>query len=397
MKQISIILSIVSLFVSCRNTKKNDSGEEYIRMRESYYAPIEDYKGSHIRIFRYWKEMEGNDYLFGKPTYEQSEEWMRLCRVANPVYEIDVRELVGYESINQFVTVQDFYGLWYNRGDSLKLNDDLTLWRLEQYDTVSHSPNSEYERFSILKERIDRLTEFEPQFQVDLNLLSGFEEDLKAFYNRVLLNELIGNTDDKIGQALRKENEAWLCYHAAVDSSFRIIDGNPEGMVGSAWSMSISGILSDNDDIRSCSLEDLYYALVDNSDMATLDHHAFVSEKKVMTEYQRFMNSFEEDEAYYPVLERRNALSYEMEKWTKWMDTRAIVSDILEGKCKEAYDNSTNNVRRMKFIMLKNRYAGYGIISNDIYGCLMPYSINDDELEEPSFDERWKAMLDSLR
>jgi hypothetical protein len=42
--------------------------------------------------------------------------------------------------------------------------------------------------------------------------------------------------------------------------------------------------------------------------------------------------------------------------------------------------------------MLKNRYAGYGIISNDIYSCLMPYSINDDELDGPSFDERWDSL-----
>lgn len=393
MKQISIILSIVSLFVSCRNTKKNDSGEEYIRMRESYYAPIEDYKGSHIRIFRYWKEMEGNDYLFGKPTYEQSEEWMRLCRVANPVYEIDVRELVGYESINQFVTVQDFYGLWYNRGDSLKLNDDLTLWRLEQYDTVSHSPNSEYERFSILKERIDRLTEFEPQFQVDMNIRASFRADLQEFYDRVLLQEVEKHIEDSVAADLIRENEAWLNYHAAIDSAFRVIDGNPNSWEGSAWSMSISGIREDDALIREFSLSDFYYTLTDGPEKFDMERHVNLTEQKVLNEYKRFIDSFVEDEAYYPVPKRMEALSFEIEAWKNWMYARNSVSSLLSGQFKEIYDNATNNVRRMKYIMLKNRYNGYGVTSNEVYELLIPYTVSDEELDGPSFDEKWNHLL----
>ncbi|MBR5660638.1 MAG: hypothetical protein IKW99_03720 [Bacteroidales bacterium] len=362
-------------------------------MRESYYAQIEDYKGSYIRTFRYWKEMEGNDYLFGKPTYEQSKEWIRFCRVANPAYEINVKQLVGYESINQFVTVQDFYGLWYNRGDSLKFNDDLTLWRLEQYDTVSHSPNSEYERFSILKERINSLTEFDSLFQVDLNFWASFKADLQEFYDRVLLRETIGQSDDEVAIAFKKENDAWLNYHVQVDSAFRIIDGNPEGMVGSAWSMAISGIREDDALIRESSLNDFYFTLTDGPEKYDLERHVEVSEKKVLNEYKRFMDSFVEDEAYYPVPERKEALSLEMKAWNEWMVARNSVSSLLYGQYKEAYDNATNNVRRIKYIMLKNRYSGYGVTSNDVYELLIPYTVSDEELDGPSFDEKWNHLL----
>ena len=81
-----------------------------------------------------------------------------------------------------------------------------------------------------------------------------------------------------------------------------------------------------------------------------------------------------------------------MDEWKKWMKYRGVVSSQLHGLCKEAYDNSTNNIRRYKLIMLKNRYEGYGITSGDVMECLLPYTASDEELDGPSFDEKWKAL-----
>ena len=391
MKQLFIILSIVCLTVGCRSAKrsidaKNASSESL------YYEQIEDstvLNGStEVRIFHYWREIEEGDYLFGPPTDEQIKEWKYLFD-HNDTEEPCSANLIGYASINQYVTVQDFYGLWYYQGDSFSHNDDLTLWRLDQYDTVSHSPYLEYERFSILKERIDSLTGFDPQFQVDLNFWASFKADLQEFYDRVLLREAIRQSYDEVVKALKKENDAWLIYHAQVDSTFRIIDGNPEGMVGSAWSMAISGIREDDALIRESSLNDFYFTQTDGPDNHSLERHVNVTEQKVLNEYKRFMDSFVEDEAYYPVPERKEALSLEMKAWNDWMVARKSVSSLLSGQYKEAYDNATNNVRRMKYIMLKNRYSGYGVTSNDVYELLIPYTVSDEELDGPSFDEKW--------
>ena len=81
-----------------------------------------------------------------------------------------------------------------------------------------------------------------------------------------------------------------------------------------------------------------------------------------------------------------------MNAWKKWMERRATVSSLLAGLCKEVYDNSTNNVRRHKYIMLKNRYQGYGLTSQDVMECLIPYTASDEELDGPSFNERWKVL-----
>ena len=391
MKQFLIILSILCLTVGCRNAKRAiDADNE--NLESIYYEQLEEstvLNGSkEARIFHYWRDIEQGNYLFGAPTDEQISEWKNYFDHDDTEEQYSVN-LIGYASINQYVTVQDLYGLWYYQGDSLSHNDDITLWRLDQYDAVHHSPNSEYERFAIFKERIDSLTEFDPQFQVDLNFWASFKADLQEFYDRVLLRETIGKGDDEVVKALEKENEAWLNYHAQVDSTFRIIDGNPEGMVGSAWSMAISGIREDDALIRESSLNDFYFTLTDGQDNYSHEKHVEVSEQKVLNEYKRFMDSFVEDEAYYPVLERKEALSLEMKAWNEWMVARNSVSSLLSGQYKEAYDNATNNVRRMKYIMLKNRYSGYGVTSKDVYELLIPYTVSDEELDGPSFDEKW--------
>ena len=105
------------------------------------------------------------------------------------------------------------------------------------------------------------------------------------------------------------------------------------------------------------------------------------------------MDSFVEDEAYYPVPKRMEALSFEIEAWKNWMYARNSVSSLLSGQFKEIYDNATNNVRRMKYIMLKNRYNGYGVTSNEVYELLIPYTVSDEELDGPSFDEKWNHLL----
>ncbi len=388
-------LTIIILSTSCGDyfrTKANNN--QLIKHQGNDMSDNDTYiqKFKTISLPHYWKDIDPDNYLFAPPTNNNVEEWKRLCEEKNPIVEsLDSSNLIGYSSINQYISVQDFYELWYY-GESLKHNDNLTLWRLEQYDTVSISPNSEYERFTILKERIRSLCDFEPQFQMDMNLRSGFEADLQEFYDRILLRETIKHSDDQFVNALKRENDAWLTYHTQVDSAFRIIDGNPEGMVGSAWSMAISGIIQDDALIRESSLNDFYFTLTDGPEQYELERHTNVSEQKVWNEYNRFMDSFVKDEANYSILKRKEALSLEMNSWKEWMDARKSVSSLLSGQFKEAYDNATNNVRRMKYIMLKNRYSGYGVISDDIYELQIPYDSPDEMIDGPSFDERWNKL-----
>ena len=357
-----------------------------------------------VHVFHYWRLNEKIDYLFDIPTDEQIASWTQLCEESNqydPEHNTGVPD--SFLNMNQYVTIYDFAELWY-RDNSYIDNLDLTLWRLAQYDYESiYSPDSEFDRFFYLKNSIQGLCLFDAQFQFELNLKAGLEADFQKIYNRVLVREAIRHSSIDIAKALEDEEIAWQSYHAELDSTFRIIDGTPNAFVGSAWPMAISGIAHDDAKMREESLADFYFALTDSLDYEirhkksvigeyNLVKHSTIQEERVIKEYRLFMDSLEEDDLYYPVPERRKALERDMDAWNKWMKSRATVSSLLRGLCKEVYDNSTNNARRHKFIMLKNRYQGYGLTSGDVLSCLMPYDVSDDEIDGPSFDEKWKRL-----
>ena len=357
-----------------------------------------------VHVFHYWRDIEKGDYLFDVPTDEQISSWKKNCEESN---HYDSEQNTGvpwyYLNMNQYVTIYDFAGLWY-RDDSYIDNLDLTLWRLAQYDYDSrYSPDSEYDRFYYLKNVIQGLCLFDAQFQFELNLNAGLEADFQEFYDKVLVREAIRHSSTDIAKALEEEETTWQSYHAELDSTFRKIDGTPNAFVGSAWPMAISGIAYDDALMREESLADFYFALTDSLDYKIrhkksvigeydLVKHSTIQEERVLKEYRLFMDSLEEDDIYYPVPERKKALEREMNAWKEWMKSRAKVSSLLTGLCKEVYDNSTNNVRRHKYIMLKNRYQGYGLTSQDVMECLIPYSASDEELDGPSFNERWKVL-----
>ena len=405
----SIVLIFLVLFATdCgrrQSTKSSNNSEQF--NNELFYKHTDTTNNAwndSVRVFHYWRDIENGDYLFDAPTDEQVSSWKKLCEER---IHYDSEQNTGvpgyYLNMNQYVSIYDFVELWYSDNSYID-NIDLTLWRLAQYDyDSSYSPDSEYDRFYYLKNAIQGLCLFDAQFQFELNLKAGLDADFQEFYDKVLVREALRHSSNDIAKALEDEETAWQSYHAELDSTFRIIDGTPNAFVGSAWPMAISGIAYDDAQMREESLADFYFALTDSLDYKIrhkksvigeydLVKHSTIQDERVLKEYRLFMDSLEEDDLYYPIPERRKALERDMNAWKKWMERRATVSSLLAGLCKEVYDNSTNNVRRHKYIMLKNRYQGYGLTSQDVMECLIPYIASDDDLNGASFDERWKRL-----
>ncbi len=390
-----------------RTTKSSNRDEEMSNYEQLFYKHTDLTRNAWndtVHVFHYWRDIEKSDYLFDVPTDEQISSWKRLCEEKNQYESEQNTGVPGYYlNMNQYVSIYDFAELWYSDNSYID-NIDLTLWRLAQYDyNSSYSPDSEYDRFYYLKNAIQGLCLFEAPFQFELNLKAGLEADFQEFYDKVLVREAIRHSSNDIAKALEDEETAWQSYHAELDSTFRIIDGTPNAFVGSAWPMAISGIAYDDALMREESLADFYFALTDSLDYKLrhkksvigeydLVKRSTIQDERVLKEYRLFMDSLEEDDLYYPIPERRKALERDMNAWKKWMERRAKVSSLLAGLCKEVYDNSTNNVRRHKYIMLKNRYQGYGLTSQDVMECLIPYTASDEELDGPSFNERWKVL-----
>ena len=413
--RISLILSIAVAFLclyGCRLRRVSPADPGYLRSAEMYYERIgedEDVDWDEvIPVYHHWRKISPDDYYFDAPSDEQVEKWQDLCEERNQMDSTSRFYVQGcYANMNQYVTVLDFVELWYH-DDSHILDDDLTTWRLMQYDSLSMRklPDSEFDKFFSIKNTIQGLLLFEGGSQWELNFRSGLEEDFQVYYDRLLVREAVRHSGGELAEALEREQEAWLCYHAAVDSAFRVIDGDPHGLVGSAWPMAIGGILSDNARMREISLGDFYFALTDSLDYQfahkrsmigeyEIEKHARVSETDVLREYGRFSAFFRDEDFFepefnYPLSVLRSALDDEKSAWTLWMASRRKVSSLLEGLCKETYDNATNNVLRYKLIMLKNRYQGYGVISEYTEECLLPYSCDDSEIASFSFEDKWR-------
>ena len=361
--------------------------------------------GEEIQVFHYWKDILPEDYLFCSPSAEQVAAWKTECEKRNPTDSV-MRSYVQecFQNMNQYGTVHDFVELWYHE-DSFEADDELTLWRLEQFNRDVCIPDSEFDRFQYLKNRIQSLCLFEAGSQWELNFQAGLEADFQEFYDRVLLREAVSHSDGRVAAALLEEEEAWRSYHAALDTAFRAIDGGPLGTVGSAWPMAISGIALDDALTRAVSLEDFYFALTDKLDYAVehkrsligeyeVERHVRVDERKVLEEYGDFKlffgnEDFFDPELSYPATFLCKVLDDERKAWSAWMRSRDTVSSLLAGLCKDCYDNATNNVLRRKLIMLKNRYQGFGLSSDYILNSLLPYDCDDSQINGFSFEKHY--------
>jgi len=414
----AVLVTAAMGILGCGPRRGGPAGEIPVVSADLYYEYVP--KGtdvdweSAIPVSHFWLDIPGDGFLFGAPSTAQVDRWKALCEAVNPVISATRREVQGdHMNMNQFMTVRDFIELWY-REDSYVADDSLTLWRLEQYDAYnsrnSYSCDSEFDRFAQLKDIIQSLCLYEAGTQWELNFHSCLECDFQEFYDRLLIKEAVLHADAELGKALLDEDATWKEYHAALDSAFRIIDGDPHGMNGSAWTMAICGIARDDAEMRAVSLKDFVFALTDSLDYGPAGNHrrnrigeyeiqryGRFTEGMVVSEYRRFMDLFGDPKHFdpeysYPVSVLRKSLEDEMVAWSGWMAARKRVSSLLTRLCRDVYDNATNNVRREKLIMLKNRYQGYGLASGDILECILPYGCADSDIAGFSFEKRWSAL-----
>lgn len=423
---LSILLLTLSLSQSCNSRPKNSAylnqtkeveDVEIATCQDLYYekkaADADIDWEEEISVFHYWRDISNDEYYFGIPSEQQVITWKALCEEKNCIDSVSRRYLQGYyANMNQYMTIQDFVEIWYGDGEN-RQNDDLTTWRLMQYDSLPFiQPDSEFDKFYVLKSTIQRLLLFEPQSQWELNCSAGLESDFQEYYDRVLVREAIRHSSRRTANLLAKEEKAWGNYHEALNAAFKIIDGSPDGMVGSAWPMAISGIAYDNAQMRALSMEDFYFALTDSLDyhivhknsiigQYEIERHEQIDNNRVLNEYLHFMDFFNNESFFnpeysYSVSDLRRVLEDEMKAWQGWMSSRDKVSSTLTGLCKDCYDNATNNIRRHKLIMLKNRYQGFGITSKTILDSLLPYSCKDPDIDLFSFEEKWNSVSPDL-
>ena len=378
----------------CKLEVKDSSALYYEVVKDSVNVDWEE----EIPLFHYWRDIKPDEYLFNVPTQEQIEEWKRRCEKEN-LRESVAREYVQhrFRNMNQYMTVMDF-------PDQQKEFDDAFVeWRLEQYYTGIRKPDSEYERFMYLKRAINSLCNYGPETTGGIEYRSGLCSRLDLFYNRILRQELMRHSTGRLAAALAEEDLAWEAYHTSLTSTYEVLHSVDDPWYYSAVLACLAEISGEDARIRSNSLEDFYFALVDGADYEMRHgsrrvRHTEMPESRVLQEYGNFINVLDPNEIWsndnVQLAYQKKVLKDEMSAWQKWMQSRKSVSSLLDGFVKDAYDNATNNALRAKYIMLKNRYMGYGIISNQQWEALIPSDASDEELDGPPFEVRfhsWKT------
>lgn len=376
---IPLLSTSLAILLSCNETALGN--------HELYFA---EYSASDsidwdekIPVFHYWKHEEGE--TSDGTIYT----WEGACEDAFRPEPTERRYVHGYyRSMNQFVTVNDLIELWYKENKE-RGNDAFTFWRMNQYQNLvcRHCDDSESAR--LIKNAVENLLDYEAETQWDLNYQASLRNDLKEFYERRLLKLCLYGPDD-LSDALRQEEEAWQDYNKKLSTAYNLLESSPDGLEGSSWPTSMAGITEDNLDMRIASLED-YLRLNENS-FRFPEEDGTVGIGMVIHESDDFISELREDENHQPLSARKKALDEEVAAWIHWMNARTKVSLLLGDSKRDGYESVTGSIIRRKFIMLKNRYQGYGVTSQDVLNCLIPYDTDSEGLYGPSFSEKWRSL-----
>jgi len=90
-----------------------------------------------------------------------------------------------------------------------------------------------------------------------------------------------------------------------------------------------------------------------------------------------------------PIPERQKAIDADVQTWTRLMFVRDSVAKQLPRKYRSGYQYATNELKREKLIMLKNRYREHNLMCDDYYQTLLPHDCSDSLLLRYYFSYEW--------
>ena len=277
---------------------------------------------------------------------------------------LDADQIRYYQSENHFVTVNDLSALLFDQGNDSIPKQNCTLWRLLQYASQRgiRFPFNPDQLPRVLRTQIDSVLSYGAWSTIDMSTQAALEETLRAWYNDLVLSRIKAVSSAELRSCLEKEEEAWKAYHDKAMTAYERLNDNT-GSISFAYFCNFGSM---DQRMRHLGVEEYYSAVFAGVSFPRLPgagRHGIVTNTAVSQAYQEFRKDvpdWSESEplpaGLYPQREMRAALTTEQRSWEAWMAVRAVVSDLLSGKEKAAWDNATNNIRRYKRIMLKNRY-----------------------------------------
>ena len=226
--------------------------------------------------------------------------------------------------------------------------------------------------------QIDRLLEFDAQFQVERNMKAIMEAYLNHRYNRIAIREIaLQPATLPLADNILYDYVLAMEYCESYSSAFEAVN-YPNGMA-SSYPVTYGESETNNAIIVRSAVNAWVYP--DSPQLIGPDSR-YATIPLVMAEYDAFIKGLEEGELELPVAQRREALLKEKAAWKKWMDFRIEIASQLPEPYRSAFDHATRSICRRKLITLKNRYECFGYMSDDYFSTLLPFDCTDHELEK---------------
>ena len=381
MKQISLLLLILCVIGCYHNQTKapNASSRVWLSPSNEYVdtsrvCPATDSIDwyAEVDVTRDWYPESRIVHLFGEPTRQQVAKWKKLCD-RDTLHSVSQLELSRFASGIRHLTA--FYDL-----NNLSIADseesEFILWRLAQFTGDSIMPLNVQAQLEMFLRQIDRLLEFDAQFQVERNMKAIMEAYLNHRYNRIAIREIaLQPATLPLADNILYDYVLAMEYCESYSSAFEAVN-YPNGMA-SSYPVTYGESETNNAIIVRSAVNAWVYP--DSPQLIGPDSR-YATIPLVMAEYDAFIKGLEEGELELPVAQRREALLKEKAAWKKWMDFRIEIASQLPEPYRSAFDHATRSICRRKLITLKNRYECFGYMSDDYFSTLLPFDCTDQGL-----------------
>ena len=324
-----------------------------------------------VDITRLWYPEDRIVHLFGQPSRQVVAKWKDACD-RDTLHSVTNLELSRFAyGVRHLTTFYDLNNLTFDDVEE----DNFIMWRLAQFMGDSITPPTVGSKLELLLQQIEKLLEFDAQFQVEHNMKACMEGYLQHRYNRIAVREIAKeraavarfitqdySLSEKYNKAFSEAFET-VNYYDAMASSYPVTYGESETNEALMFRSAVNA-----------------WVYPDSSGLIGIDSR-YATIARVLDEYDAFASSFEEDELCLPIEQRRTALRKERAAWKKWMDYRTKVSPQLPESLRSAFDHATRSICRRKLITLKNRYACFGYFSADYEASLLSFDCTDEQLK----------------
>lgn len=324
-----------------------------------------------VDITRHWYPEDRIAHLFERPSRQMVANWKGACD-KNTLHSVDNLELSRFAyGVRHLTAFYDLNNLTVDDSEE----DNFIMWRLAQFTGDSITPPTLGTKLELLLHQIEKLLEFDAQFQVEHNMKACMEEYLQHRYNRIAVREIAKELPALIARYVEQDYSLSEQYGKAYSEAFETV--NYYDAMASSYPVTY-GESETNEAMMVRSAVNAW-VYPDSSGLVGKDSR-YATIARVLDEYDAFSASLEEDELCLPIEQRRAALRKEKTAWKKWMDYRTGISSRLPEPLRSAFDHATRSICRRKLITLKNRYNFFGYMSADYEDSLLSFDCTDQQL-----------------